>query len=372
MWSDVKEELSGKKGMVGVPSRKAYMFGVVATLFSVFVGCELVDPSPGPSPVTLSGSAPTPIEDFTPATVERGDSLYTALCERCHGVEGTGTDIWLPEIQGKTGVSYLVRYGVRSMPSFPTLSDSAIESLQLYLLSFGVDNSTLDGEEIYNFYCATCHGAEGSGSSLYSGSIASFSPILPAVQSGYGEMPAMRISDQMISRVQEYLSGFPVNFQSLGGVEYYGRVCASCHGAEGEGTRRGPEIRNPVNGYATYVVRQGRRSRDYIHNMPSYRTDSLSSPQLQEILAWLSAKPHPTDGLGLYNRFCANCHGKDARGGPTGKSIIGNTSSFLGPVRSGKEGNNYGDRGEYMPSWKSSELSDLEVDKMSAYVRRLR
>ena len=372
MESDVNQMVEPKGEGVRLPSRTGRLIGMLTLLLAMVVGCELVDPNPGPSRVELSGSAPTPVEDFTPATVERGDSLYTALCERCHGPEGTGTDIWEPEIQGKTGVSYLVRYGVRSMPAFPTLSDSALESLQLYLLSFGIDNSSHGGEDLYNFYCATCHGEEGAGSTVYPGSIQSFSPIYTSVHDGYGEMPAMRISDTMIARIQEYLSGFPVDFRSLGGVEYFGRVCASCHGADGEGTRRGPEIRNAVDDYAKYVIRHGRTSPDYIHDMPRYTADSLSDSQLEGILDWLAAKPHPTDGLGLYNRFCANCHGKDARGGPVDKGLLDQTSGFHGPVRSGKGGNSYGSRDDYMPSWTSSELSDEEIDRMSAYVRRLR
>ncbi len=348
---------------------------VAVALFMVafLIGCELVDPNPGPSPVEMSGTVGEPQEDLTPATVERGDSLFAALCARCHGDQGVGSDIWPPVIQGKTGISLLVRHGVRSMPGFPSLSDSSIQSIQLYLLSFDTDKSGLTGVELFDFYCATCHGPEAIGSSTYPGSIQGFRPIGPVVRDGFGEMPRIDVDNDIIAKIQEYLSGLAVDFSTLTGEEYFARVCASCHGAEGEGTRRGPEVRNPVRGYATYVVRRGRSSiAEYLNDMPGYDTDSLSDRQLTEILDFLGKAPHPTDGLGLYNRFCSNCHGKDARGGPVGEKILDETDEFREKVREGEGGRNYSDRREYMPSWSSSELSNEEIDKMSAYVRRLR
>ena len=360
-----------EKGRVAIISGP---FFVGLFLVVMIAGCELVDPNPGPKPINLfSGDAAPPAEDLTPATVERGDSLYRALCERCHGPEAIGTDIWPPSIQGKSGIHLLVREGVRGMPAFPSLSDSAIESIELYLLSLDTDRSDWTGVELYDFYCATCHGPEALGSSVYPGSIQGHRPIGPVVRDGFGEMPAIAIDNEKIAKIQEYIAGLGVDLSTVGGVEYFARECASCHGAEGEGTRRGPEIRNPVHPYATWVVRNGRRSiPQYSNDMPSWRTDALSDTQLGEMLAWLSSAPHPTDGERLYNRFCSNCHGKDARGGPVDKEVLKETDEFHEMVREGEGGNNYGDRDDYMPSWSRSELSDLEIDKMSAYVRSLR
>lgn len=348
---------------------------IAVALFAVafLIGCELVDPNPGPAPIQTSGTFVEPEEDFSPASVGRGDSLFAALCARCHGDEGVGSDIWPPVIQGKTGISLLVRHGVRSMPAFPALSDSAIESIQRYLLSFEIDNSNLTGRELFDFYCATCHGLEGAGSSIYPGSIQGFIPIGPVVREGFGEMPRIGVDNDAISKIQQYLASLAVDLSTVDGEEYFSRVCASCHGAEGEGTRRGPEIRNPVRDYATYIVRNGRRSvPEYGNDMPSYASDALSESQLTELLDMLSRAPHPTDGLSLYNRFCSTCHGKDARGGPSDKEILEETNKFREQVREGEGGKNYGDREEYMPAWTSSQLSDDEIDRMSAYVRRLR
>ena len=70
--------------------------------------------------------------------------------------------------------------------------------------------------------------------------------------------------------------------------------------------------------------------------------------------------------------FCANCHGRDARGGPVGKSVLGETGEFLEKVREGEGGNNYSRRKDYMPSWSSGEITNAEVLAMVSYVRTLR
>lgn len=348
----------------------------VMLLFPLMVvGCELIDPNPGPDPISgIDGGNDQIPADTTPATVERGINLYAQYCARCHGDDALGTPVWPASIRGKQGIAYLVQHGRGGMPSFPNLSDSAVRSIELYLMSFGVAIDTTNGEALYTFYCAGCHGPEAEGAEPFPGSIRSFSPIHDVVRNGQGEMPAIDIPDDQIAEIQEYLLSFNVDFSKLTGREYYSYVCAGCHGAEGEGTLRGPEIRNPVTGYATWVVRHGRPGVPYFTDeMPKYDDDSLSQTQLNEIIAWLRSAPKPADGRALYNRFCANCHGTDAGGGPVGKGIRGNgEGDFIEKVREGEGGRNYGERDDYMPSWSSSELTDAEIRKMAQYVRTLR
>lgn len=342
----------------------------------LIAGCELIDPNPGPSPLTGSGgssSGTTPAADSTPATVERGADLFAQLCARCHGDDASGSPVWPASIQGKIGIHDIVRNGRRAMPGFPTLSDSAIASLEMFLNSFNVDNGNKSGQELFAFYCASCHGDEGLGTNVFPGSIQGYNPIHPLVRNGRGEMLPINIPDSLIVRIQEYLNTYQVDYSTLSGVDYYGRVCAGCHGSAGEGTTRGPEIRNPVTGYARYVVRAGRPGVPWFTDaMPAYTTDSLSDTQLNEIIAWLRTAAKPSDGAALYNRFCANCHGRDARGGPVGKSVLGETGEFLEKVREGEGGNNYSRRKDYMPSWSSGEITNAEVQAMISYVRTLR
>ena len=347
--------------------------------FALFTGCELVDPNPGPDPIT-SGSngsdtgAITPRVDTVPPSQERGVDLYAQYCARCHGEDASGAQVWPGSIQGRSGIHTIVRQGRRAMPGFPRLSDNEITSIELFLNSFQIDNSTKSGKELYEFYCASCHGEDATGTNIYSGSIESYSPIHTIVREGIGEMDPIAVPDSLIDRIQDYLLSFNVDFASLSGREYYDRICASCHGLEGEGSLRGPEIRNPVTGYATYVTREGRPGIPWFtREMPKYDTDSLSDQQLTEIITWLRSATKPYDGRSLYNRFCSTCHGKDARGGPVGESILNeDADEFREKVREGEGGNNYSRRNKYMPSWTSSEITNEEISQMAAYVRRLR
>ena len=357
-----------------------FLFLTIVLLASglFYGGCELLDPNPGPGPITAgsenNNGTITPPTDTVPPSLERGINLYAEYCARCHGDSASGGLVWPGSIQGKIGIHTIVRDGRRGMPSFPGLSDNEIESIELFLNSFNVDNSSKSGEDLFNFYCSSCHGEEATGTNIFSGSIQNYSPIHTIVRNGKGEMDPVNLPDSLIDRIQEYLLSFHVDFKSLSGREYYDRVCASCHGLDGEGTTRGPEIRNPVTGYATYVVRNGRPGEPwYTREMPQYTTDSLSNSQLSEIISWLRSAAKPTDGRSLYNRFCSNCHGDDARGGPVGEGILNeDASKFLEKVREGEGGTNYSRRTKYMPSWSSSELTNDEVSKMAAYVRSMR
>ena len=364
-------------------SLSLFLLSALVLTGSLFqTGCELLDPNPGPGPISATpgtnngdnGGTITPPTDTVPPSVERGVDLYARYCARCHGDDASGGLVWPGSIQGKTGIHTIVREGRRGMPNFPGLTDNEIESIELFLNSFNVDNGSKSGKELFEFYCSSCHGTDATGTNIYSGSIQGYSPIHPTVQNGKGEMDPVNIPDSLIDRIQEYLLGFSVDFKSLSGREYFDRVCASCHGLEGEGTTRGPEIRNPVTGYATYVIRNGRPGHPwYTREMPQFDSDSLSAGQLNEIIAWLRSATKPSDGKSLYNRFCSNCHGDDARGGPVGESIVGEDSDeFQEKVREGEGGNNYSRRDDYMPSWSRSELTDAEVSKIAAYVRSLR
>ena len=352
------------------------LWGAILTGMLFVQGCELLDPNPGPDPITTSSTAGNlePDVDSIPASVERGADIFKELCARCHGEDGSGAPVWPSTIQGKSGITTIVRNGRRSMPGFPTLSDSIITSIELYLNSFNIDNSAKNGQELYEFYCQSCHGADANGTNIFAGSIQGYRPIHQLIKNGRGEMLAINIPDSLIDRIQQYLLDFQVDFSTLSGEEYYNRLCASCHGLEGEGTVRGTEIRNPVTGFARYVIRNGRTGHpDYERDMPRYDSDSLSDTQLDEMITWLRSAPKPYDGASLYKRFCGNCHGADARGTLVDKSILNDDlDDFLDVVRDGEGGNNYGRRTSYMPSWSASELSDEEIEKMYIYVRTLR
>lgn len=347
---------------------------VVLLFLASFAGCELLDPNPGPDPITgpTGGGNPSTRNDSTPATAERGATLFAQYCARCHGDSAEGSKIWPAPLYGRTGIGEIVHKGRRGMPGFPSLSDSAVASIEKFLSGFQVDFGSKSGRELYVTYCSSCHGDSALGTTTFPGSIQAYAPIHDIVRNGRREMKRLDIPDSAIAKIQEYLNSFKVDLATLSGAEYYARECAKCHGASGEGSPRGYEIRNPVIGYATYVIRNGRPGAPFADSMPKYTTARLSQKQLNEIIAMLRSAEHPSDGAGLYNRFCSNCHGKDARGGVVGESLRGEIDEFGEKIREGEGGNNYADRREYMPRWPASEISEQEIHAMAEYVSRLR
>jgi mono/diheme cytochrome c family protein len=245
----------------------------------------------------------------------------------------------------------------------------------------GCDNSTTGttdtttptttlGKELFDTNCSSCHGTEAQGTSTYSGSIKGATSISNTVLKGKGAMPSFpKMTTAQIQSIEMYLATLKVDLSALAGKEYFAAVCAACHGASGEGTTRGYGIQQPVTGYASYVIRNGRTSSAFADAMPKYASTDVSDKQLTEMVTWLKAFPKPTDGKGLFNTYCANCHGKDARGGAVGEGVRG--ESFLSIVRSGHGGTTYSNRGSYMPSWTSTEITNAEITLMEQYVKSL-
>jgi len=153
------------------------------------------------------------------------------------------------------------------------------------------------------------------------------------------------------------------------GVDVFATQCAACHGAQGEGTASAYPIQNPVSGYATYVVRTGRPGIGFPDAMPAFSSQEVSDQQLQEILAWLAGRPDPTTGVGLFNRYCANCHGSNGAGGVVDQDIRGETlDNIIDAARNGFGGQNYSVRDKFMPGRPTQELSDAELQLIANYL----
>lgn len=152
-------------------------------------------------------------------------------------------------------------------------------------------------------------------------------------------------------------------------ADLYADNCGRCHGAGGDGSSDAPQIRNPVRAYATYVVTNGRADQmGFGAAMPAI---DVSGADLTAIFDYLDRAPRPTDGKGLYLRFCGNCHGADAKGGRVGESIAGGGDDVSEKVRGGHGGTSYGSRTKYMPAWSTADLSNAEVTLISGYLATL-
>ena len=162
----------------------------------------------------------------------------------------------------------------------------------------------------------------------------------------------------------------------IDGAMLFASMCASCHGPDAEGTTLAPSNRNPNEGYATWIARNGRDDLPFDLAMPMFTTDALSDAELEAILDHLRAFAKPTDGEGLFARFCANCHGADGWGGRVGVDVTRELADkgevdVREQIRDGNGGTSYALRTEFMPPFPESELTDDEVARIVASIATL-
>ena len=147
-----------------------------------------VTPPPGASvgPVSMPSQVATsePISAEPPAgapVVEHGEAIYLERCAPCHGEAGLGDGDQaadLPVAPTALGDPEIAREAVpadwyqvvtvgrmdRFMPPFSSLSDQQRWDVVGYALSLSFPQDDLDqGAELYQQYCAECHGVNGSG-----------------------------------------------------------------------------------------------------------------------------------------------------------------------------------------------------------------
>ncbi|HVY26222.1 MAG TPA: c-type cytochrome [Polyangiaceae bacterium] len=160
--------------------------------------------------------------------------------------------------------------------------------------------------------------------------------------------------------------GMPSEGQAL-----YDANCKVCHNELGTGSILGPEIQHPVRDYAAWVVRNGRAQTTYLKPMDKWGTDKLSDSQLMLILDYLSTPPKPMGGQALFLDYCSNCHGADARGGPTERNLLNEVDKVEALVREGKNKGQYQMRHDSMPSFASDILADGELTMIRDYIDSL-
>jgi len=167
----------------------------------------------------------------------------------------------------------------------------------------------------------------------------------------------------------DFVDPEPVAFEGSG-TEVFAAVCASCHGAAGEGTDKGYELQHPVRRYGRFVVRNGRPGLEFfMSEMSAYDSSLLTAEQLEEIWDFLSDVPQPSSGEGLFMDYCANCHGSRGSGGVVDEDLDEETfADLVENVREGNGDDDYAARDMYMPSWTNAELSDAEIRLIADYL----
>jgi mono/diheme cytochrome c family protein len=157
----------------------------------------------------------------------------------------------------------------------------------------------------------------------------------------------------------------------MDGASLYQSKCAACHGAQGVGGTLGPELQHPVRDYSSWVVRHGRATTTFPAPMVAVPAGDLSDAALTKIWDYLDQPAQPTTGQALYLDYCGNCHGADAKGGPTTRNILNELGELKSRVRQGAHPGEFDMRREYMPAFSTSVLTDAELDLIYKYVDSL-
>jgi ubiquinol-cytochrome c reductase cytochrome c subunit len=172
------------------------------------------------------------------------------------------------------------------------------------------------------------------------------------------------------------------------GEELYLRDCAWCHGNQGEGTDRGPDLTSGQNGsaFTDFMLSTGRMPIDdpnerVERNDPVYNHEQIGA--IVDYVASLGGEGpeipdvHPDEGdlgegLELYQENCAACHAPTLIGAPLTRGRTGSTRSNIAPdLRAATpteitEAMLVGPGG--MPVFSEETFTDSQFDSIVAYV----
>ena len=165
---------------------KPYFWIISLSLFVVLTGCSLagdVTPPPNASLPTVT-SAPVTVADTYPLVAPdliSGQAIYAEKCAPCHGETGMGDgslaekspspvpaigDLAVARKARPADWYTLVTVGkmTNGMPGFKSLNDRQRWDVVAYALTLSVTPEQMAaGQQVYEDFCATCHGNSGAG-----------------------------------------------------------------------------------------------------------------------------------------------------------------------------------------------------------------
>ena len=294
--------------------------------------------------------------------------------------------------------------GRREPAKTPSTSDRAVAGLESRQI-------LLQGEMAFIRNCGMCHGFEAVGKVGIAPSLsnpdflalASDSFIRKTVREGRlgtAMAPRRDISNDDLTKIIAYLRSLPgrdvkpvaldLDWRSQGdpenGRDNFARYCSSCHGAHGAGYAEygtAPGIALPgflriaPDDYIFQTIARGRRGTPMRSFLGSQGLANLTRQEIGDIIVFLRQQdpaltPQFSEHLGeeTFDRNCANCHQKGARG------LVGVAPSLSSPeflalasddmirntVRRGRLGTTMVPR---------SDLTEWELDAILQYLRSL-
>lgn len=325
------------------------------------------------------------------ALLQTGSEMYAAFCATCHGGMGeggvgpalAGSDIGVP------AMSDVVSNGAGSMPAFSSsLSTRELTAVLAYTKRLvaglvapsppgdAAPPTTEDGPELYDRLCAACHGADGEGGAgpPLEGLAQSDDQIAAIIAEGSGGMPGFgsELSSEGIDGLVFFVqSSFGETVATTSGADLYAQLCATCHGADGEGGAGPPlgQLALDVDELSA-LINEGKGS------MPGFATQ-LGADDLVTLIDFLEASfggqdPSTTttiaveirSGSELYAEDCARCHLDDGSGdlGPDLRRTELSLNEIISRIYGGHAGG--------MPAFEG-ELSGLEVQEIARFVLTL-
>jgi len=290
-----------------------------------------------------------------------GATIYGQQCALCHGANGgnlRGHSLSLSAISG------VVTSGQGSMSGFSgRLSAADINSVAQYVLSVGASSgvttttaaagSALSGANLYMQNCSGCHGLHGEGGpgGAVAGTSLSRSQTISVITGGTGGMPGFAsqlsaaeiaaIADHVLGTAGSGVTGDPTASAATSGDQLsippelteghalFGRFCAACHGANGEGGLGGA-----VAGVGLSAVELDEIIRNGVGSMPGF-AGQMSDGELAALVAYTEALASGQDfsAAETTTTTAPNFQASDAASGPQALGVAGaNESAGNSPV----------------------------------------
>ena len=318
--------------------------------------------------ISLSSSTPTD-----------GATLYTNNCASCHGAGSNSAKVGATVTRINNGIS-----SVTSMNYLgSTLTAANIQAIADYLATVAPPTTA---QGLYTAYCASCHGADGSGGTSGENVLGeSTGGILDAIDKEEDMQYLSFITNEQAKLISDFLNGVAPPVSGTGET-LYATNCAGCHGTGANSTKAGATVARINSGISsvssmnyfssTLSTADIQAISDYLisvgsTNPPStggealyttncsgchgaannsakagatvarinsgisgvssmnYLGSTLSTADIQAIADFLASTSAPTTPEGLYMTYCSSCHGTDASGGSSGKNVQGDSASSI-------------------------------------------
>jgi mono/diheme cytochrome c family protein len=256
-----------------------------------------------------------------PASVPDGQALFKQYCSSCHGeLVPSATDVDQSRQIIAAGGAH------QTMPVWgDVLTQAQIDALVNFIVTSAQGTSAQRGQTLFDQNCTACHGDFGEGGPNPSQPNQIIAPIGTAEfldtrdditlfqiisqgqpdqgMSPFGSANGGNLDDDQVNSIVAYLRSWQANppittppqftipTLSMSAAEVYSKICAQCHGQNGEGSTVGPginELTDDTDQDIYEVISQGLPGT----TMLSFGS-ILSDSQIQDLVAMIRQFPPP-------------------------------------------------------------------------------